>query len=96
MPTQTLSPAVVFDLDGTLADTSGDLIAAAKIVVPKMAAKVIDRAIQVHGAKGFTGDTFLAKAYVSARFIQVGDGPDQVHMSSLARQLLRRHAPGSG
>jgi acyl-CoA dehydrogenase len=57
-----------------------------------MAAKVIDRAIQVHGAKGFTEDTFLAKAYVAARYIRVGDGPDQVHMSSLARQLLRRYA----
>ncbi|MFP6584732.1 MAG: acyl-CoA dehydrogenase family protein [Candidatus Hydrogenedentota bacterium] len=72
-----------------------DLIAAAKIVVPKMAATVIDRAIQVHGAAGFTDDTFLPKAYASARFIQVGDGPDQVHMSSLARQLLRRYAEES-
>jgi acyl-CoA dehydrogenase len=69
-----------------------DLIGAAKIVVPKMAAKVIDRAIQVHGAMGFTDDTFLPKAYANARYIQVGDGPDQVHMSSLARQLLRRYA----
>lgn len=68
-----------------------DLIAAAKIVVPKMAAKVIDRAIQVHGAAGFTEDTFLPKAYANARYIQVGDGPDQAHMSSLARQLLRRY-----
>jgi len=61
-------------------------------VVPAMAARVIDRAIQVHGAMGFTEDTFLAKAYVAARYIRVGDGPDQVHMSSLARQLLRRYA----
>jgi len=68
-----------------------DLIAACKIVVPKMAATVADRAMQVHGAMGFTDDTFLPKAYASARYIQVGDGPDQVHMSSLARQLLRRY-----
>jgi acyl-CoA dehydrogenase len=68
-----------------------DLIGACKIVVPKMAAKVIDRAIQVHGAMGFTSDTFLPSAYASARYIQIGDGPDQVHMSSLARQLLRRY-----
>ena len=68
-----------------------DLIAAAKIVVPKMATKVIDRAMQVHGAMGFTEDTFLPKAYANARYIRVGDGPDQVHMSSLARQLLRRY-----
>jgi len=40
---------------------------------------------------GFTEDTFLARAYVTARYIRVGDGPDQVHMSSLARILLRRY-----
>ncbi|MBT7372029.1 MAG: acyl-CoA dehydrogenase, partial [Gammaproteobacteria bacterium] len=68
-----------------------DLIAAAKIVVPAMATRVIDRAIQIHGAMGFTEDTFLAHAYTTARYIRVGDGPDQVHLSSLARQLLRRY-----
>ena len=56
-----------------------------------MATKVLDRAMQVHGAKGFTEDTFLPHAYVTARYIRIGDGPDQVHMSSLARQLLRRY-----
>jgi acyl-CoA dehydrogenase len=86
----TLQAADKMDREGN--KEARDLIAAAKIVVPKMAAKVIDRAIQVHGAKGFTEDTFLAKAYVAARYIRVGDGPDQVHMSSLARQLLRRYA----
>ena len=66
-----------------------DLIAAAKIIVPAMTTRVVDRAIQAHGAMGFTQDTFLPQAYASARYIRVGDGPDQVHMSSLARQLLR-------
>ncbi|MEE2777638.1 MAG: acyl-CoA dehydrogenase family protein [Acidobacteriota bacterium] len=86
----TLRAADKMDKEGN--KVARDLIGAAKIVVPAMAAKVIDRAIQVHGAKGFTEDTFLPKAYVSARYIQVGDGPDQVHMQSLARQLLRRYA----
>ncbi len=54
-----------------------DLIAAAKIVVPSMAARVIDRAIQIHGAAGVSQDTFLARAYVYARFIRIGDGPDR-------------------
>jgi acyl-CoA dehydrogenase len=85
----TLRAADQMDLYGNR--EARDLIAAAKIVVPKMAATVIDRAIQVHGAMGFTDDTFLPAAYASARYIQVGDGPDQVHMSSLARQLLRRY-----
>ena len=86
----TLRAADKMDREGN--KEARDLIAAAKIVVPKMATEVIDRAIQVHGAMGFTQDTFLAKAYVTARYIRVGDGPDQVHLSSLARQLLRRYA----
>jgi acyl-CoA dehydrogenase len=86
----TLMAADKMDREGN--KEARDLIAAAKIVVPKMATEVIDRAMQVHGAKGFTEDTFLPEAYVLARYIRVGDGPDQVHMSSLARQLLRRHA----
>lgn len=86
----TLKAADKMDREGNKA--ARDLIAAAKIVVPKMATKVIDRAMQVHGAKGFTEDTFLPKAWTWARYIRVGDGPDQVHMSSLARQLLKRYA----
>ena len=86
----TLRAADKMDREGNKA--SRDLIGAAKIVVPAMAARVIDRAIQVHGAMGFTEDTFLPAAYTHARYIRVGDGPDQVHMSSLARQLLRKYA----
>ncbi len=85
----TLRAADKMDREGN--KEARDLIAAAKIVVPKMATEVIDRAMQVHGAKGFTEDTFLPSAWVTARYIRVGDGPDQVHMSSLARQLLRRY-----
>ncbi len=86
----TLKAADKMDREGN--KEARDLIAAAKIVVPKMATEVIDRAMQVHGAMGFTEDTFLPAAYVTARYIRVGDGPDQVHMSSLARHLLRRYA----
>jgi acyl-CoA dehydrogenase len=68
-----------------------DLIAAAKIVVPAMAARVIDRAIQVHGAAGVSQDTFLPRAYVYARFIRIGDGPDQVHLSAVGKDLLGRY-----
>lgn len=67
-----------------------DLIAAAKIVVPGMACKVIDRAIQIHGGAGVTQDTFLPEAYVYARFIRIGDGPDQVHLNALGKALLKR------
>jgi acyl-CoA dehydrogenase len=68
-----------------------DLIAAAKIVVPAMAARVIDRAMQVFGGAGVSQDTFLAEAYAYARFMRMGDGPDQVHLSALGKVLLKRH-----
>ena len=59
-----------------------DMISAAKIVVPDMAARVIDRAMQVHGAAGVSQDTFLAEAYAYARYMRMGDGPDQLTTSS--------------
>lgn len=84
----TLCAADRMDREGN--KTARDLIAAAKIVVPAMAARVIDRAIQIHGAAGFTEDTFLPRAYAYARYIRVGDGPDQVHLAAVGRQLLKR------
>ncbi len=54
-----------------------------------MAARVVDRAIQVHGAAGVSQDTFLAEAYAYGRFMRIGDGPDQVHLAALGKQLLR-------
>ncbi|MFT4097749.1 MAG: acyl-CoA dehydrogenase family protein [Rhodoblastus sp.] len=86
----TLKAADRMDREGNKA--ARDLIAAAKIVVPSMAARVIDRAIQIHGGMGVSQDTFLAEAYTYARFIRIGDGPDQVHMSQLGRTLLKRFA----
>ncbi|MFV0279346.1 MAG: acyl-CoA dehydrogenase family protein [Rhodoblastus sp.] len=85
----TFKAADKMDREGNKA--ARDLIAAAKIVVPSMAARVIDRAIQIHGGMGVSQDTFLAQAYTYARFIRIGDGPDQVHMSQLGRTLLKQH-----
>nr|MBF0684702.1 acyl-CoA dehydrogenase family protein [Pseudomonas sp.] len=85
----TLRAADKMDRDGN--KQARDLIAAAKIVVPAMAARVIDRAIQVFGGAGVCQDTFLPEAYVYARFIRIGDGPDQVHLSALGRQLLKQY-----
>ena len=85
----TLKAADKMDREGNKA--ARDLIAAAKIVVPSMAARVIDRAIQIHGGMGVSQDTFLAESYTYARFIRIGDGPDQVHMSQLGRTLLKRY-----
>ncbi|WP_444904182.1 acyl-CoA dehydrogenase family protein [Microbulbifer sp. CnH-101-E] len=69
-----------------------DLIAMIKIVAPQMACKVIDRAIQIHGAAGLSQDYSLAHHYAYARTIRLADGPDQVHMMQLGRNLAARYA----
>jgi acyl-CoA dehydrogenase len=69
-----------------------DLIAAAKITVPLMAQTVIDRCMQIHGAGGFTEDYFMAEAFSYARWCRQADGPDQVHMMALGKELIARHA----
>jgi acyl-CoA dehydrogenase len=65
-----------------------DLIAAIKITAPIMACNVIDRAMQMHGAGGLTGDYFMAEAYNYARQCRLADGPDQVHMMSLGKMVI--------
>lgn len=68
---------------------SRDIIAAIKIVAPKMACNVIDQAIQMHGAAGTSQDTILAAIYAYARTIRLADGPDEVHMMQLGRNLIK-------
>jgi acyl-CoA dehydrogenase len=68
-----------------------DMIAAAKITVPLMAQTVIDRAMQIHGAAGLTSDFMLAEAFNYARWCRQADGPDQVHMMALGKQLIARY-----
>jgi acyl-CoA dehydrogenase len=63
-------------------------IAMIKVVVPRMALAVIDRAIQAHGAAGVSGDTFLAEAWAHARTIRLADGPDEVHREAVAKLEL--------
>jgi acyl-CoA dehydrogenase len=67
---------------------SRDIIAAIKIVAPKMACNVIDQAIQMHGAGGTSQDFVLAATYAYARTIRLADGPDEVHMMQLGRNLI--------
>lgn len=85
----TLRAADKMDREGN--KVARDLIAMAKIAVPNMAVRVIDRAIQIHGAGGFTEDYFLAEAYSYARWMRVGDGPDQVHLAALGKDLIKLH-----
>ncbi len=83
----TLKAAAKMDKGGNKA--AKDLIAMIKIVAPNMGCAVIDRAIQLHGACGLSQDSFLARAYALARSIRLADGPDQVHMMQLGRNLSR-------
>jgi acyl-CoA dehydrogenase len=70
-------------------------IAAIKAIVPRMTFEVLDRAIQVHGAMGVSDDTPLAAMHAWARAMRIFDGPDEVHVRSVARQELRRYqTPG--
>jgi acyl-CoA dehydrogenase len=63
-------------------------IAAIKVAAPAVALKVIDRAIQVHGGGGVSGDFPLARMYAYLRTLRLADGPDEVHKLSIARREL--------
>jgi len=63
-------------------------VAAIKIVAARAACDVIDRAIQVHGGAGVSQDTPLARFYASARTLRLVDGPDEVHLRTVAKQEL--------
>ena len=68
-------------------------IAMIKVVVPNMALKVIDRAIQVHGAAGVSEDFGLAHAWAHSRMLRIADGPDEVHRATVAKLELRKQSP---
>ncbi len=84
----TLKAAQKMDTDGNKA--AKELIAMIKIVAPNMSLDVIDRAIQCHGAVGVSQDTFLAHAWAGQRTLRLADGPDQVHMMQLGRDLVKK------
>jgi acyl-CoA dehydrogenase len=79
-----------------LMDTVGNKVARGeiamiKVVVPRMALRVIDRAIQAHGAAGVSEDFGLASAWAHARTIRLADGPDEVHREAIAKLELAKH-----
>jgi acyl-CoA dehydrogenase len=90
----TLATAYALDKHGSRG--ARDRVAQIKIVVPRMACAVIDRAMQIHGGGGLSDDYFLAHAYAGARSLRLADGPDEVHIMTLARQEVeRREARGA-
>lgn len=83
----TLKAAQKMDTHGNKA--AKDIIAMIKIVAPSMSLDVLDRAIQCFGAAGVSQDTFLAQAWAGQRSLRLADGPDQVHMMQLGRDLVK-------
>jgi acyl-CoA dehydrogenase len=65
-------------------------IAMIKAVVPRMALKIVDRAIQAHGGGGVSQDFPLANFWIVARTLRLADGPDEVHLESIAKMELKR------
>jgi acyl-CoA dehydrogenase len=82
----TLKTAFLMDTVGNKAARRE--IAMIKVVVPRAALAVIDRAIQAHGAAGVSEDFGLASAWAHARTIRLADGPDEVHREAIAKLEL--------
>jgi acyl-CoA dehydrogenase len=64
-------------------------ISAIKVAIPEMATWILDRAIQIHGGAGVSQDFPLAQMYAGLRTLHLADGPDEVHVMSIARRELR-------
>ena len=79
----TLNAAHLMDTVGNKAARSA--IAMIKVVAPNVALRVLDRAIQAHGAAGVSQDTFLAYAWAASRALRLADGPDEVHLEAIAK-----------
>jgi acyl-CoA dehydrogenase len=86
-----LRTAYLMDSQGNKAAATE--IAGIKVAVPNIALRVIDRAIQVHGAAGVTQFFPLASMYAHMRTLRLADGPDEVHKRTIARREIRRHDP---
>jgi acyl-CoA dehydrogenase len=69
-------------------------ISSIKVFVPAAMERVVDRAIQVHGALGVSGDTPLEGMYRGARTLRLADGPDEVHRILIARNVLEHYHAG--
>ena len=84
----TLRAAWLMDTSGNKAARSE--IAQIKVVAPRMALRVLDRAIQAHGGAGVSEDFPLARAWAHARILRLADGPDEVHVEAIAKVELAK------
>ncbi|MFE6174529.1 acyl-CoA dehydrogenase family protein [Streptomyces sp. NPDC056464] len=79
-----------------LMDTQGNAaarteVAAIKVAALEVAHRVVDRAVQAHGAAGVSDDTVLARLYAITRALRIADGPDEVHLRTVARRELAKY-----
>ncbi len=86
----TFKAAYLMDTIGNKA--ARDAISQIKVAVPNMALRVIDRAIQIHGASGISQDFPLASLWTSQRTLRLADGPDEVHRRVIARKELAQYS----
>jgi acyl-CoA dehydrogenase len=86
----TLNAAHRMDVAGNKAARAE--IAMIKVVAPNMSCKVVDWAIQAHGAAGISQDFWLAEAYAHQRTVRIVDGPDEVHRNAIAKIELGKRA----
>jgi alkylation response protein AidB-like acyl-CoA dehydrogenase len=90
----TLKAAYMMDTMGNKAARAE--IAMIKVVAPNVALRVLDRAIQAHGAAGVSQDTFLAASWAMSRTLRLADGPDEVHVESIAKWELAKGKKPAG
>jgi acyl-CoA dehydrogenase len=86
----TLNAAHMMDTVGNKAARAE--IAMIKVVAPNVSCKVVDWAIQAHGAAGVSQDFWLAEAYAHQRTVRIVDGPDEVHRNAIAKIELAKRA----
>ena len=88
------------EMDRSGAKGARDYISMVKIIGPKLAHDVAERAMQIFGGKGVSGDTPIADMYVTGRLMRIADGPDEVHMNQLAKftmaQVEMQRQAGTG
>jgi len=90
----TLKAAYMMDTMGNKAARAE--IAMIKVVAPNVALRALDRAIQAHGAAGVSQDTFLAASWAMSRTLRLADGPDEVHVESIAKWELAKGKKSAG
>merc|ERR1712054_300528 len=71
-------------------------IAMTKVDAPRMCLKIIDEAIQVHGAHGVSQDSKLSDLYTHVRHVRLADGPDIVHLNTIAKEELKKRSSVMG